>query len=52
MDLEYESLLYYCEARWLSRAKVIQRELELNEQIAIFLTDYKRDLCFMTRNCL
>ena len=31
------SLLYCCKVRLLSRANVIQRELELNEEAAIFL---------------
>nr|XP_042897067.1 protein FAM200A-like [Parasteatoda tepidariorum]XP_042902277.1 protein FAM200A-like [Parasteatoda tepidariorum]XP_042906149.1 protein FAM200A-like [Parasteatoda tepidariorum]XP_042906152.1 protein FAM200A-like [Parasteatoda tepidariorum] len=43
MGSEYTSLLYYCEARWLSRSKVLQRVFELKEEIAIFLTDNNRD---------
>ncbi|XP_035220955.1 SCAN domain-containing protein 3-like isoform X1 [Stegodyphus dumicola] len=43
MGSEYRSLLYYCEARWLSRAKVLQRVFELKEEIAIFLSDNNRD---------
>ena len=39
MGANYTSLLYYCEVRWLSRAKVIQRVLELKEEIAIFLDE-------------
>ena len=36
-------LLYYCEAHWLCRAKVLQRVFELKEEIAIFLSDNNRD---------
>ncbi|XP_026471061.1 SCAN domain-containing protein 3-like [Ctenocephalides felis] len=43
MGSEYKALLYYCEARWLSRAKVLQRVFELKKEIAIFLADNKRD---------
>ena len=43
MGSKYRSILYYCEARWLSRAKVLQRVFELKEEIAIFLSDNNRD---------
>uniref|UniRef100_A0A1A9UE01 Uncharacterized protein n=1 Tax=Glossina austeni TaxID=7395 RepID=A0A1A9UE01_GLOAU len=43
MVSKYRSLLYYCEARWFSRAKVLQRVFELKEEIAIFLSDNNRD---------
>jgi hypothetical protein len=33
------SLLYYCEDRWLSRAKVNQRMFELKKEIATFLEE-------------
>jgi len=39
MDSDYTSLLYYCEVRWLSRAKAIQRVFELKEEIANFLDE-------------
>ena len=39
MEANYNSLLYYCEVRWLSRAKVIQRVFELKEEIASFLDE-------------
>ena len=37
MRANYTSLLYYCEVCWLSRAKLIQRVLELKEEITMFL---------------
>ncbi|XP_029654887.1 protein FAM200A-like [Octopus sinensis] len=39
MDSKYTSLLYYCEVRWLSRAKVIRRVFELKDQVADFLDE-------------
>ena len=36
MGANYSSLLYYCEVRWLSRAKVIQWVLKIKEEIKIF----------------
>ena len=39
MGAKYSSLLYYCEVRWLSRAEVIQRVLQLKHEIAIFLDE-------------
>ena len=35
MVANYTSLLYYCEVRWLSRAKVIQRVFELRRNCKI-----------------
>ncbi|XP_029656010.1 zinc finger BED domain-containing protein 5-like [Octopus sinensis] len=39
MDSKDTSLLYYCEVRWLSRAKVIRRVFELKDQVADFLDE-------------
>ena len=39
MGADYKALLYYCEARWLSRAKVLQRVFELKDELSIFLRD-------------
>ncbi|KAK2719246.1 hypothetical protein QYM36_004910 [Artemia franciscana] len=47
MDSEYRSLLYYCEARWISRAKALQRVFEQKEEIAIFLSDNDRDEAYL-----
>ena len=43
MGSEYRLLLYCCEARWLSHAKVLQRVFELKEEIAIFPSNSNRD---------
>lgn len=41
--IDSESLLYYCEARLFSRAKILQRVFVLKEEFPIFLTDNNRD---------
>lgn len=41
MGSDHKALLYYCEVRWLSRAKVLQRIFELKEEIGIFLQNNK-----------
>lgn len=43
MVANYTTLLYYCEVCWLSRAKAIQRMLELKEETAIFLDENQND---------
>jgi hypothetical protein len=30
---------YYCNSRWLSRAEALHRSYELNEELAIFLSE-------------
>ena len=50
MWANYISLLYYCEVRWLSRAKVIQKVLELKEEIAIFLDENHNEDANMFRD--
>ncbi|GFX05117.1 zinc finger MYM-type protein 6 [Trichonephila clavipes] len=39
MGTVHSSLLFYCEARWLSRGKFLQRVYELRNEITIFLED-------------
>ncbi|GFV65278.1 zinc finger BED domain-containing protein 5 [Trichonephila clavipes] len=39
MGAVLSSLLFYCEARWLSRGKFLQRVYELRKEIAIFLEE-------------
>jgi hypothetical protein len=39
MGAGHTTLLYYCETRWLSRAKVFSRVFELEEDTTIFLRD-------------
>ena len=46
----YTSLLYYCEVRWLSRVKVIQKVLELKEEIAIFFYENHNEDAIMFRD--
>lgn len=42
MGSVHSQLLFYCEARWLSRGKFLQRVYELREEIAIFLEEENR----------
>lgn len=42
MGAMHSALLFYCEARWLSRGKFLQRVYELREEIAIFLEEENR----------
>ncbi|GFT41415.1 protein FAM200A [Trichonephila clavipes] len=39
MGAAHSSLLFYCEARWLSRGKFLQRVYELRNEITIFLVE-------------
>ncbi|CAB3236888.1 unnamed protein product [Arctia plantaginis] len=43
-DIESEYLLYYTEARWLSRGLTLEGYLNLIEEIGIFLAEKQRDL--------
>ncbi|KAF8783319.1 Zinc finger BED domain-containing protein 5 [Argiope bruennichi] len=38
----HSALLFYCEARWLSHGKFLQRVYELKEEISIFLEEENR----------
>ena len=37
IDANYGDLVYYCEVRWLSRGKTLQRSWELIEEVIEFL---------------
>lgn len=39
MGADHSALLFYCESRWLSRGKVIQRVFELRQEIYAFLKE-------------
>jgi len=42
IEAEYHDLIYYCEARWLSRGKTLQRFSDLLEEIEIFLNEKQK----------
>ncbi|KAF8789976.1 Zinc finger BED domain-containing protein 5 [Argiope bruennichi] len=42
MSSVHSALLFYCESRWLSRGKFLQRVYELKEEITIFLEEENR----------
>ena len=37
MNAQYQDLLYYCEARWLSRGATLRRVYELRNKISLFI---------------
>ncbi|CAH1956719.1 unnamed protein product [Acanthoscelides obtectus] len=49
MGAVHLALLFYCEARWLSRGKCLQRVFELKHEIAVFLADMFRDGLFLMK---
>lgn len=43
MGADHSALLFYCDTRWLSRGKCLQRVYELRDEIAIFLEQENRE---------
>lgn len=39
MGVNYHSLLYYCESKWLSHGKTLVRIFELQEELRVFLNE-------------
>jgi hypothetical protein len=37
MGVQYKSLLFYCNSRWLSRGNIVARVYDLREEFALFL---------------
>lgn len=52
MGSVHTALLFYCEARWLSRGKFLKRVFELREEICIFLEEENRQEAVMFRDTL
>lgn len=52
MGAEHSTLLFYCEARWLSRGKCLQRVFQLRHEIAVFLEEENRPEAEMFRDGL
>ncbi|XP_072377896.1 protein FAM200A-like [Diabrotica undecimpunctata] len=52
MGALHSALLFYCEARWLSRGKFLKRVFELRHELAIFLEEENRPEAEMFRHSL
>ena len=42
-DAQYDDILYYCEVRWLSRGRMLERLYNLRKEVSAFLCSMDAD---------